>query len=266
VYSPAVEIVPQAAPLQPLPARLHDTAVFVVPVTVAVNCICVPAVTRAVTGETLTATGGATVTTAEPDMAGSATEVAITVTCGEVGTLAGAVYKPFAVRVPHDDVPQLAPVNCQVTPVMVVPLTLATNCCCRPTETVAFAGDTDTFTSEDEPRITEARAEAVKSASDVAVTVITFDVGVVAGAEYNPALVIWPQPLPLQEEPVRFQRTTLFVVPLTTAVNCVLPPGSTCTTLGVSETDTAPQVAAGQTNATSKSQANFKMGFIRAPL
>jgi hypothetical protein len=34
----------------------------------------------------------------------------------------------------------------------------------------------------------------------------------------------------------------------------------------VSETDTAPQVAAGQTKATSKSQANFKMGFIRAPL
>jgi hypothetical protein len=44
-YSPFVDIVPHVDPLQPLPATLHDTAVFVVPVTVAVNCFCKPALT-----------------------------------------------------------------------------------------------------------------------------------------------------------------------------------------------------------------------------
>jgi hypothetical protein len=264
VYSPPDEIVPQAAPLQPLPTRLHDTAVSVVPVTVAVNCFCFPEGTCAVDGETLTATGGATVIRAEPDTEGSATEIAEMVTWGEGGTFEGAVYRPFAVRVPHDDVPQLAPVICHVTPVMVVPLTLATNCCRRPTDTVACAGDTVTATSEVEPRITEALAEAVRSASDVAVTVTTFDVGVVAGAVYNPLLLIWPQVLPLQEAPVKLQTTTLLVVPLTVAVNCALPPACTCTTLGLSETETDAQVKAGQTNATRKIQANFKSRLILA--
>jgi hypothetical protein len=113
--------------------------------------------------------------------------------------------------------------------------------------------------------MTEALAEAVRSASDVAVTATTFDVGIFAGAEYNPPLLIWPQVIPLQEEPVRLQTTTLFVVPLTTAVNCALPPASTCTTLGVSETDTDAQVTTGQTNAPSKSPAIFKIRFIRDP-
>ena len=38
VYRPLVDIVPHVAPVQPLPATLHDTAVFVVSVTVAVSC------------------------------------------------------------------------------------------------------------------------------------------------------------------------------------------------------------------------------------
>lgn len=42
VYSPLVEIVPQVAPMQPLPLTFHDTAVFVVPFTVAANCCCSP--------------------------------------------------------------------------------------------------------------------------------------------------------------------------------------------------------------------------------
>jgi hypothetical protein len=70
---------------------LHDTLVFVVPVTVAMNCFCAPAVTWTAAGEMLTATGGTIVTTAEPDLDGSANEAAVTVTCGGVGTLAGAV-------------------------------------------------------------------------------------------------------------------------------------------------------------------------------
>ena len=38
VYRPLVDIVPHVAPVQPLPAMLQETAVFVVSVTVAVNC------------------------------------------------------------------------------------------------------------------------------------------------------------------------------------------------------------------------------------
>jgi hypothetical protein len=81
--------------------------------------------------------------------------------------------------------------------------------------------------SEVEPRITEALADAVRSASDVAVTVTTFDAGGVAGARYKPPLVICPHAMPLQAVPVRLQMTTLLEVPLTTAVNCVWPPRGT---------------------------------------
>jgi hypothetical protein len=38
VYRPLVDMVPHVAPVHPLPATPHDTAVFVAPVTVAVNC------------------------------------------------------------------------------------------------------------------------------------------------------------------------------------------------------------------------------------
>ena len=38
VYRPLVDIEPQLAPVQPLPATLQNTAVFVVLITVAVNC------------------------------------------------------------------------------------------------------------------------------------------------------------------------------------------------------------------------------------
>ncbi len=57
----------------------HVTEVFVVPVTVAVNC-CEPLVrTVAVVGFIETATGALTVTVAEADLVGSAALVAVTV-------------------------------------------------------------------------------------------------------------------------------------------------------------------------------------------
>ena len=84
-------IVPHAAPAHPVPLTLHVTAVFVVFVTVAVYCFCNPAFTVAEAGDTLTATGKATVTTADADLDGSATDVAITVTCAGFGRPGGAV-------------------------------------------------------------------------------------------------------------------------------------------------------------------------------
>ena len=80
VYNPDEVIDPHVWPEQPAPLNAHVTEVFVVPVTVATSCRCVPVTTCAVRGETVTPTGGVTVTTAEADLFGSATEVALTVT------------------------------------------------------------------------------------------------------------------------------------------------------------------------------------------
>jgi hypothetical protein len=174
--------VPQAAPLQPLPVRLHETEVLLVFNTVAVNCLCFPAVTCAEVGEMLTATGRATVTTADPDLAGSATDVATTETWAGLGGLLGAVYTPLPVMVPHAELPQAAPARCQVTFVIVVPDTKATKSCCWPTKTLAWEGETFTVMSEEDPTITAALADAERSARDVAVTVTTFELGATAGA------------------------------------------------------------------------------------
>jgi hypothetical protein len=84
-------MVPQVAPEQPAPLRLHVTAVFDVPVTVAENCCVFPVITCAVDGETVTATGGRTVTIADADLVESATEVEVTFTCAGLGTVPGAV-------------------------------------------------------------------------------------------------------------------------------------------------------------------------------
>ena len=45
VKRPLLDTVPHVAPVQPLPAMVHDTAIFVVPVTVAVSCFFNPALT-----------------------------------------------------------------------------------------------------------------------------------------------------------------------------------------------------------------------------
>jgi hypothetical protein len=91
VKRPPDEIEPQVAPEQPTPLRLHVTAEFVVPVTVAVNCWVFPATTCAVLGEIDTATGERIVTVADADLVESATEVAFTVACAGLGTVPGAV-------------------------------------------------------------------------------------------------------------------------------------------------------------------------------
>jgi hypothetical protein len=83
--------VPQVAPEQPVPFKLHVTAVFVVFFTVAVNCCVFPVTSSAVAGEMLTATGGRMVTVADAVLLVSATEVAVTITCAGLGKVPGAV-------------------------------------------------------------------------------------------------------------------------------------------------------------------------------
>ena len=67
------------------------------PATVAVKvCVPPPALTVAVPGETVTEIGAVTVTVAVAVFVGSTTLVAVTITLGFPGTVAGAVYLPVA--------------------------------------------------------------------------------------------------------------------------------------------------------------------------
>src|ERR1022692_2707494 len=113
--------------------------------------------------------------------------------------------------------------------------------------------------------MTDALEKAVRSAREVAVTVTTFDCGAVAGARYNPPLVICPHPVPLQVVPLSPQITTLFEVPLTTAVNCTCPLGCTCTVVGVRETEIDALAATEQDSITSKSHTTFTTYFMSSP-
>ena len=72
VNKPALETVP--------PVALHVTAVFGLPVTVAVNCCAPPGCRVTLAGETVTVTAGAAcmVTAAVAVLLGSAAEVAVT--------------------------------------------------------------------------------------------------------------------------------------------------------------------------------------------
>ena len=50
VYNPLADMVPQAAPVQPIPDKAHVTALFDVPVTDAASCCVDPVFTEAVAG------------------------------------------------------------------------------------------------------------------------------------------------------------------------------------------------------------------------
>ena len=87
------ETVPHAEPVHPVPETVQFTVVLEVLLTVAANCALVPAGTVAVPGETTTVMAGAVVNVivAESNFVASATDVAVSVTVGEVGTVAGGV-------------------------------------------------------------------------------------------------------------------------------------------------------------------------------
>ncbi|MGC1484097.1 MAG: hypothetical protein WA789_09905 [Candidatus Acidiferrum sp.] len=96
VYTAANELVasdPHEAPLQPVPLKFQATAVFVVPVTVAVKESVLAVGTEALVGLMLSKTAVATTTVmlAEADLDESATLVAFTRSVAGEGTLDGAV-------------------------------------------------------------------------------------------------------------------------------------------------------------------------------
>ena len=90
-YRPVPLIDPQALPMHPGPETLQLTDVLAEPPTRAPNCRVPLASTLAVAGHTETVADEVMVTLAGLDLLGSSTEVAVTVTVGEEGTMAGAV-------------------------------------------------------------------------------------------------------------------------------------------------------------------------------
>jgi hypothetical protein len=90
-------------------------------------------------------------------------------TVAGLGRLAGAVYTPAELTVPQLLPEQPDPLTDHVTALLVVPVTLTWKASCVPTATIAAVGEIVTDTGG--TTATVADAVAVKSATDVAVTV-----------------------------------------------------------------------------------------------
>ena len=215
-------IVPHAAPLHPAPETLQFTAML------AVNCWVAPVSSVALVG--LTTTGGTIVTDTEAELVATAWLVAVMVTVAGVGAVAGAVYRPVELIVPHAAPVQPAPETLQFTPM------LAVNCWVAPVSSVALVGLTSTGGSI----VTEAEPDLVGSDTLVAVTVTV--AGAVAGAVYRPVELIVPHAAPVQPAPETLQDTAVFVVPATVAVNCCLAPVTSVTGVGLTPTATGTMV------------------------
>jgi hypothetical protein len=127
VYTPLVSIVPVAAAPPVTPLTCQVTEVSEVALTVAMKVWEWPTVTDTLAGITDTLTGlpPVMVTVAEADFVSSALETAVTVTVAGDGTAAGAVYTPLVSMVPTLLLPPVAPFTRQVTPVLLVLLTVA---------------------------------------------------------------------------------------------------------------------------------------------
>lgn len=120
--------------------------------------------------------GGVRVIVAVPVFVLSATLVAVTVTVCCVVILAGAVYKPAALKLP---VP--AGLIDQLTLPFANPLTVALNCCVPPCERLTVPGETITTTGGG-LSVTVALADFEPSATLVAVTVTLCVAVMTAGA------------------------------------------------------------------------------------
>src|ERR1019366_7082014 len=138
---------------------------------VAANCRVSEANKLAVGGATRTATG-CRVTVAVADFVLSATLVAVTVTVWLAGTEAGAVYKPLDVMDPA-----LLGLMVQVTAVLLLPVTVAGNCCTWPRNMLAVGGATVSATG---CRVTVALPDLLTSATLVAITVTVVPAGIEA--------------------------------------------------------------------------------------
>jgi hypothetical protein len=142
-YNPVAEIAPHAVPPR-AQAICQVTAVFEVPVTMAVNCTFANVKIEGKLGEITTS--GPIVALALPVSAGLAAAIAVMVTPAGLGIVAGAVYEPTEEIVPLVEFPPATPFTCQVTLVFTLPTTDAWKVCDAPADTIADAGVTATVT------------------------------------------------------------------------------------------------------------------------
>jgi hypothetical protein len=116
------------------------------PETTALNCCDCPTCKLTFNGEIDTEiAAGVTDTLALAVAVDWATLCAVTVTDCE-GTVLGAVYKPMVEMVPTVALPPTVPSTSQLTAVLLVPETLALNCCDWLTCTLALPGDIESET------------------------------------------------------------------------------------------------------------------------
>jgi hypothetical protein len=118
------------------------------------------------------------VTTAEAEIDGFDSSVAVTVTVGGAGALAGAVYRPDEVMKPQKIPAQPGPDTLQFT-TLLPDGTVAVNCTCPPGFTLVALGET--LSANPFTMVTLAALDRLGSATACAETV-TFDDGTVAGA------------------------------------------------------------------------------------
>ena len=137
---------------------------------------------------------------------------------------------------PQVDPEQPLPLTLQVTAVLKVLRTVAVNCWVLPATTSSEVGDTDTETGG--RMVTEADADLVESATEVAVTVTWAGLGTDPGAVKRPEDETVPQEDPEQPLPVTLQVTAVLVVLRTVAVNCWVFAATTCAEVGEMETET----------------------------
>ena len=119
-----------------------------------------------------------------------------------------------------------------MTAVLLVPVTVAVNCCVPPVKSEADVGLMLTaMTGGGTVTVTVAAVDFVLSATLVARTV---NVPAVAGAVYRPVVETAP--------PVADHVTAVFEVPVTVAVNCCVPPVKSEADVGLMLTDTSATV------------------------
>ncbi len=133
---------------------------------------------------------------------------------------------------------QPAPETPQVTAVFVVLVTVAVNVCDWLALTVADVGETEIVIGGGVVIVTEAAADFVLSACDVAVTITELGEGAEAGAVYTPPGVIVPQALPVQPAPDTLHVTAVLLVLMTAALNVCVAPTFSVTDGGDIETAT----------------------------
>jgi hypothetical protein len=105
-----------------------------------VVCTTLPTVAVIVTVYVPDGVGDFMLMVADADLVTSACEIADTVTVEGVGTNDGAAYIPDPSTVPTVEFPPVTPFTCHETSVLLVPLTVAVNCCCSVGNLLAVRG------------------------------------------------------------------------------------------------------------------------------